>query len=83
MSAEFCVPCAQLSFSQLYCIAVPQHVFLAKRKNKTGLSVAPRGQSRATEGSSSQEHNAFVGPLLADCVSCDQWLAWLDYAFSS
>lgn len=70
----------QLGFSQLLCIAGPQHVFLgflAKQK-KTGLPVDPGGQPRATEGPSSQKDNTFLWLLLDDCVFCHQRLAWLD-----
>lgn len=51
---------------------------LLGKEKKTGLPMDPGGQSRATEGSSSQKHNTFLWLLLADHVSCHQQLAWAE-----
>ena len=71
-----CVLCAQLRFTQLCCIAIPQHVFLGKKK--TGLPMAPGGQSRTTEGPSSQKHDTFLWLLLVvACPVTNGLLGWI------
>lgn len=74
-----------LWFSTLPSRSKPSACFsqLLGKKQGNWLVCGPWGP--ASQGSPRDQalrNNTFLWLLLADCVSCPQWLAWLDYALS-